>query len=243
MHFASDIFPEGEWDSMKFFVYRNGTQELNETIPYDSYMQDGLSVSVVPGPVHFAGVFGWPEEWIKGDVLTIPVDQMCPEAWGFEEKTVVEEDVDLDFNEPLRKLYATVYVDVVGRSDGYPWYFIMEGNVDGYKLATLEPHLGDFSVAPAEIDIQHLYCRVPRQVDESLGLSLYVINEGTKAVEREDRKQYTLPVGEIAAEGGYNWNSLVLDDIYVTLDYAAARFEIRINDWTKVIMMNGQYKI
>lgn len=243
MHFSSDLFPEGEWDVMQFFAYRNGVQELHKVVTYESYVEEGFNVSAVPGPVHFAGVFGWPEEWVAGNILTIPQGEMCPEAWGFDEQVLVQEDLDLDFVEPLRKLYANIYVNVVGRAEGYPWYFIMEGNVDGYKLATLEPHLGDFSVAPSEIDIQHLYCRVPRQVDESLGLSLYVINEGTKAVEREDRKQYTLPVGEIAAEGGYDWDALVLDDIYVTLDYAAARFEIRINNWTKVVLMNGQYKI
>lgn len=246
LHFSSVVFPEGEWDTMHFFAYRNGVQELSETFDYETYISKGVDLTIIPGTVHVAAVFGWPEEWIDGDLLTIPQGQMCPEAWGFDERIIVEEDKDLEFVEPLRMLYANVYIDVVGRGEDYPWYFVMEGDVDGYKLATLEPHLGNFAVSPSEIDIQHLYCRVPRQVDESLGLSLYEIPKDspeTKAYETGDRKQYTLPVGEIAAEGGYDWTAQVLDDIYVTLDYAASKITITINGWTKVVMLNGQYKI
>jgi len=243
LHFSSDVFPEGEWDLMHFFVYRNGVQELHETITYESYKTNGMEFSIVPGPVHFAAVFGWPEGCVDGDALIIPQGQMCPEAWGFDEKVVVKEDEELAFVEPLHKLYADVYVDVVGRGDEYPWYFVMEGNVDGYMLATLAPHVGEFSVKPTEIDVQHLFCRVPRQMDESLGLSLYEFSPETKAGDGEDYKQYTLPVGEIAAEGGYDWDAQVLDDIHVTLDYAASKITITIAGWTKVVLMDGRYKI
>lgn len=241
LHFSSEVFPEGEWESMHLFAYRDGVQVLSEVFSYDSYMHEGFDFSLMPGPAHIAVVFGWPEEDVDGDVLRIPVGQMCPEAWGFDKKVIVEEDVDLDFVEPLRALYANVYVDVVGRSEGYPWHFMMEGNVDGYQLATLEPHVGDFSVAPFEIDVQHFLCRVPRQVDESLGLALYDNPVGTKAGEGE--RQYVFRVGEIVAEGGYDWNARVLDDIHVTFDYAASRFIITVNDWTKVLLMNDKYVI
>lgn len=241
LHFFSEVFPQGEWETMHFFAYRNGVQELSEMYSYRSYMEDGMEISLVPGPVHVAAVFGWPEEWIDGDLLMIPQGQMCPEAWGFDERIIVEEDKDLEFVEPLRMLYADVYVDVVGRGDGYPWYFRMEGDVDGYMLASLDPHYGEFSVAPEEIDVQHLFCRVPRQVDGSLGLSLYEIVPETKA--GEGTKQYTLPVGEIVQEGGYDWSAGELEDIHVTLDYAASKFIISVNGWTKVVLMDGGYRI
>lgn len=235
--------PDGDWSTMRLFAFRDGACVLDREYPLSDFLSGNLVVSVYPGPVHFAGVLGWPAGQVTDGVLRIPEGEQCSEAWGFDEPYVVKVDDEMRFTESLRALYANVFIRVVGRGEDYPWDLVMEGTVDGYTLASLEPHRGPFSVSPVQEGVEDFVVRVPRQVDGSLELALYGREMSTKA--GEGGKVYALPVGEIVGEGGYDWGADVLPDIHITVDFASLTVLIRVEDWIRVLILDasGHYTI
>ncbi len=235
---------EGLWKTIDMYAFRNGKCEHLGIYDFQEFIHEGVDLPVMPGKVQFSGVVGWPGDWPVEEVLAIPYGEQAPESLGFVKETVVG-DEELDFSASMHPLFANVFIHVVGRGKDYPWEMVMQGEVDGYELATLEPHKGNFASELDELNIQNFFVRVPRQMDESLHLSLFPKGE-TKAWSGDD--VYSLPVGKMVAEGGYNWNADSLDDIYLKFDYASGRVEITVDDWVVVRMVtrgsdDGEYVI
>ena len=233
---SQDMYESG--GGLSVFVYRDGEQalQLGYTLPeFDA----GVAFPVVKGPVELAGVIDWPAEYVDGDVLQIPYGKDCPEAWGFSDRLFLEEEEHV-FYEHLKALFANVYVEIVGAPEDYPFTPVLEGTVDGYSLASLEPHRGDFLAVPRTVHYDLRFCRVPRQVDASL---MFFLVEGFLMPTKVAGSVYDLPIGEVLEQEGYDWDADYLEDIHIYIDYARTKVTISVADWTKVLIMGGKYVI
>lgn len=245
---AAGEIPEGIEGTMQFFVYRNGVQELANIYTVDQY-RSGLDLSLTKGPVDIAGVVGWPGENISGDSLLIPVGDDCPDAWAFSDSFFIESEAEeIYLSETFRRLYANLHVELYLADETYPYTLLVEGDVDGYILPSLSCHHGKFLCYP-KADEERKYdlfsCRVPRQDDVNLTLSLVRRTSGTKAdVEPEEGLEYvyTLELGRMLQREGYLWSDIVPEDIDIVIDFASMKLRVSVNDWVKVVMME-QYVI
>lgn len=239
---------------MAFMGYRGDSLLFLRWLPLDEFYSGGVVVDVGRTVVGFAGVAGWSRDCIFDDRLVIPYGNGCPDAFAFTERTLIDDDI-FYFPETLRTLSARVYVRLVGVGEDYPYTLVAEGDVNGYRLAGLEPSQGPFACIPEMISFEDRFCRVPRQ-GNSQGLRLGLFSDhplllpddvwfGTKAAGKKAVEVFSLPLGVILSEGGYNWYADELPDIHVTIDYAGLSVTIRVNDWTRVLIMDagGHYTI
>jgi len=258
------VIPEEIRGVLSLFFYQDGKQEIHLEYPVENFRQ-GVDVAIPRGELEVAGIVGWPDENISGDVLRIPYGEHCPQAWGFYEYMQVADDAEeVSLGMALRPLFARMYICITGADEDYPYGLVVEGDVDGYLLASLELHHGPFLYVPDLLDKEEFdevvnpipgliresnyedrACRVPRQDDRNLTVSLVrtLPSFGTKAEGDELDYVYTLPLGDILDREGYDWSSDTLDDIDVLIDFAATRVCITVDDWTKVLLMDGKYVI
>lgn len=240
--------PDGLGGTLSLFAYRDGVMRVYKEYDLQEFSA-GIDFSFQRGPVEIAGVVGWPKEYFVDDMLTIPFGGDCPPAWGFDDSLFIESDIEsVLLNETLRSLFANMTIRIKGAGEDYPYGLVVEGDVDGYLLASLRPHHGPFLCVPGQLaagDYEFRFCQVPRQDDGSLTVSL--VEEapvfGTKAGGDELERVYTLPLGEILAEQGYDWSAEVPEDIDVLIDFSSSSILITVCDWTRVVIMNGKYVI
>ncbi len=239
--------PDGIGGDVVFRVYRNDVMELDQMRTRQEF-EDGFEIRILRGALTFVGVYGWPLDVLNADGLVIPYGTECPMAWGFSDDVLLEKEEEV-IREAFRMLYANMHVSILGVKDGeYSYFPTVAGNVDGYTLSSFRPHLGEFrcfmrqasarTKAPSTGEYE---LRVPRQVDDSLEFLLLEDNRTLK-----DPAAYVLPIGKVLRENGYDWNARVLEDIYIVIDYVRARIQIKVADWTVVVLMtsdNGKFKI
>lgn len=89
----------------------------------------------------------------------------------------------------------------------------------GEYLAPLLPMPGDAESLSSEADF---ICWIPRQGDRDCSLSLSF--SGVKLLEFD--------LGSFLASGGYDWNSVLLPEIYLGLEYYDGNFRVTALDWT-----------
>lgn len=246
--FLSSTADDDLGDRLYFYAFREGALEFDDLYRWSDFVTVGIDVPIMRGALHFAGFVGWPEDWIRDGVLSIPYGSDAPEAWGFDDKRVVEEG-QFVFDEAVRMLFANVFIHVVGQDETYPWTLVLEGNVDGYVLPSLAPHSGEYSSIPFDMGEAMHHSRIPRQMDDSLLLSLYedhpLLHPVTKGPVKEwPDPVFSLPVGQIVAMSGYDWGASIFPDIHIELDFAALSVNVTIGEWKYVMLMdNGRFKI
>jgi len=240
--------PDSLQGALALFICQEGAQDVFVEHSIDDLL-GGLTFTLRRRPVELAGVIGWPREGICGNVLRIPLGSDCPEAIGFSESVIIDaETEEISLGESLVPLYADVNVSVLGAHEDYPYGLVVEGDVDGYLLASLEPHHGPFLCAPdavVEDRGRSISCRVPRQDNTNLSVSLVrrEVSPSTKGEGDDLGYVYSLPLGVILEEEGYDWNSETLESISVSIDFAATQIVVSAAGWTKVLMMDDKYVI
>ncbi len=233
---------------LSLFVYQNGQQVRYSEHTIDE-LRAGLNVPLKRRMIDIAGVIGWSMENAHENLLRISFGCECPEAWGFSDSFLIDEnDEELFLGESLRSLFVDVCVCLLGAGGDYPYGLVVEGDVDGYLLASLKPHHGPFLFAPSALNDESgrvLNCRIPRQDDANLSVSLVrtVPDSATKAGENATDYVYTLPLGKILNKEGYDWNADNPEGIKVSIDFAATQIVISAGGWTKVVMMGDKYVI
>lgn len=247
------VFLEGQGQSLladegdfAFMAYRGDSLMFFHWMSVAEFYGGEYIFPIDFGPVHFAGVAGCSPDQFRDGRLVIPYGSQCPESFAFQQQVIVDED-NYHLPEYLNPLFAKVFVHLEGIDEEYPYDIIFEGNIDGFYLPGLEPAEGAFACVPDYLSLGERVCRVPRQgKSRELLLSLYENHPLAHPLTKGFPKvihAYSLPLGEYLADSGYDWYASELPDIHVTLDYGGLRFIIQVNDWIKIVLMDGHYVI
>lgn len=154
--------------------------------------------------------------------IRIPVGEQCPHSYLFASFC--------DTSGPEAEAYVRVRKNYCGLSitfnsgDADNYEMKISGNVCGFGRDAL-PLSGAFSVAPAFDGSSVGSTRIPRQIDNSLVLSVTSDSGATR----------NFALGSYIVESGYDWTKADLDDIAVTIDYAATSVSISVGKWEKDI--------
>ncbi len=209
----------------------------------------GISLEIGKGAVDVNAVTGWDDMHVSVEGLMIPYGSACPLAWGFSKGVVLEpEDDFLLVNEPLHRLYVGLTVDLVGVGKDFPYALVLSGNVCGYSLPELSPMQGRFACV---MDSRHVSepqsysLAVPRQLDSSMKLGLYkdhllMYYESTKA-SSDFKPACEIPLGEVLAGYGYDWNGDGLPDIRLLVDAGNRMARVSVGDWCRELEMVWNY--
>ena len=120
----------------------------------------------------------------------------------------------------LRKSFCRLRVHFKNSQD---FGLSVEGNVDGYDLRW-RPHEGRFTCAMKRKADGVYEIVLPRQKDNTLSLNVI---EGRKVI-----KGFAL--GKVMAESGYDWDAVELEDIELTVDYAASTAVVNTSLWKEI---------
>jgi len=125
----------------------------------------------------------------------------------------------------LHKQFSTVYLGVTNPDFNPAEYsFFVSSNSCGIDLLTCDAKEGEFSCIPACFGDKRYSYRIPRQSDDSMTLT----------VTHKSGDDVVFPLGSLIKSIGYDWKSLDLQDIYITLDIARGRVGVGVAGWESV---------
>lgn len=160
---------------------------------------------------------------LKGDRLTIPDGQQCDPVWAYRGSELDATGESAEDHVVLHKQFAVIHIKLDSLTQMAGEIVLRAvGTVNGLDIATLEPIHGDFRCFTALDAEMHHTVNVPRQLDDSLELEVYLNGVLTR----------TVRIGELIANAGYSWTKEDLDDIYISLGLFTNRSAaVRVNGW------------
>jgi len=198
----------------------------NEIIAFETFEEDSIPVSrrvKVPRTSILLNLYSPPGCLLEGGGMSIPFGEQCPEVW-MDSAEIEADGESVYYKMELHKNYCLITVRLFS-SDGslaYPYKFEISGGICGY-LPEGDPESGGFRSLMEAVDgaASEYSCRVPRQVDNSLMLSIL---SGDKILR-------SFALGEYLSEAGYDWDGDDLEDTYIEIDFARTRITVTIGGW------------
>lgn len=218
------------------FYFSNGRLENNQRLTSEQLRSGDNIQSVSKGDIDVALITGLREN--GGMQLTNGFSYMCPfgmdadPIYTFLVSQHIEDDA-ATLTGVLLKQHAHVHLTMKNgeMGDDYKYRIQVRGNygaVDIYHTRAVEmpfcyePQLNEQNVCEFNLN---------RQGDDSLVLDIYEKGKDGPLVD-------SLPLGEYIARTGYNWQTEILSDIRLTIDYARAEVGIEICDWDKYMVFS-----
>lgn len=156
------------------------------------------------------------------DVLVIPEGVQCDSLWLHNSVVDCRGERTVE-HVHFKKEYALVHLQVEGldSEDIYPNGLLLKSNVDGIMLSDGVPSPGNHGMWLKEGD-EHLFkFRVPRQIDDSMCIDMYV----------EGHFVESWPVGKYIIESGYDWTDENLEDIFIGVDCSGINTFVEVMNW------------
>lgn len=160
---------------------------------------------------------------LKGDRLVIPEGKQGDRLWAFAGDPVDAEGEYAEEHIFLHKQYADIHIitDELSRNAG-DMILRATGNTEGLSILSLAPETGKFSCFVTQPEESGWVFTVPRQVDSSLELEVYLDGVLRKKI----------PVGKLVENSGYSWKKEDLDDIYMSFSlFSEFSAQISIAPW------------
>lgn len=180
------------------------------------------------GFVSLSAYTGAESSYVSDRRMVIPMGHQADSLYAFfREVDCTGDDAYVDV--VFRKQFCTVHLDLNQKEERLSRFrFLVEGGTCGFNLDSFAAVEGPFSCSPSARPGETIVdFRIPRQVDSSLKITMWFLNEETN--------QYDLigeyPLGEMIAKTGYNWKEESLQDVYVKIGIAFEYFEISIGGW------------
>ena len=206
-------------------IYLENAAEFSESVVLTGWGQDDVCLyradiftsdgtdcyetKVGKGYITSCAVLGATQSRISGNRIIIPYGQECDRYYASCNNTV---DCTGEFGEDhlsIHKHHSILYVQpVYSHTSDENISFIITGSVNGMSLDTLEPSMGEFGCTLAPDESGNWCACLPRQLDDSLSLEVYVNGD----------KHLDIPIGRMIAGTGYSWQKKDLDDIFITVD-------------------------
>ena len=154
--------------------------------------------------------------------MMIPFGSQCDSLYAFYKEIDCRGEIE-SCEVRFHKQFATVSVDIrKSVSEMKAYTAVIDGNTCGFDVLSFVPVLGPFEYKASAIQNDYLFrFRIPRQLDNSMSLTLYKDNNVVG--------QY--PLGRLIERMGYDWLEDDLRDIIVSIDHVAARLSILIEGW------------
>lgn len=159
-----------------------------------------------------------------GHEIRIPVNCQADSLYAYYEE--VDATGDIAYAKvSFRKQFATVFLDIRKTAETVrACRFQVDGNTCGFDALDFSPVAGPFRFEPAAGKGETVVAfRVPRQADASLQVT----------IRPEDSPAARFPLGEYIRDLGYSWKTEELQDIYVSIDLARGRVDLRVADWER----------
>lgn len=198
--------------------------EVLDSIPWKSFAKNNYETPIARGRKTVCCISGVSAQIAEGELLLIEhghqADSIfaCSEMLDAIRETVSSRVVS-------NKQYTNVFMKYKGSGDsGFPYCFVLRGNVCGINMRTLQPVPGAFEYrtgVPDKLDI--IRFRLPRQMDASLMLDIYDKDDG-KLID-------SYAVGESIVDSGFDWTAADLDDIYIGIDKYPNTITVTVLDW------------
>ena len=167
----------------------------------------------------------------RSHYVDIPLGSECDSLYAYH--TVVDCTGEEAYAEvTLHKQFCTVHLDIrkplTGVNAISNYSFLVEGNTCGFDLLNFEPVMGSYRIEPSAKPGETIVdFRVPRQVDDSMKLSIWY-NHPDVGVPAHFG---TFPLGEYFSRMGYRWDVEDLQDFYVAIDVIAGLIIINVEGW------------
>lgn len=199
----------------------NPGELLREAVRTDDY-PEGVERTVPKGLVTLSAHTRLHRMQPSGALLLIPYGQECDSLLTHRSEVACLGETARD-TVRLHRQYATVFLSIENLEQGihYPYDLVARSSVDGFDLLSGLPHAGAHSLPLVPLSEGEYAFRVPRQLDESLTLDLYLEGELIDSY----------PIGTHIMKAGYDWEAEDLADIRIGMDYGHSEPHIVIEPW------------
>ena len=159
-----------------------------------------------------------------GHLLVVPEGQECDSLYAYCDYidcTGETAQTAVSFH----KQFATIHIGVTNASyDPGEYHLAISSKSCGIDMLTCDAVAGNFKCAPGLFKENEYRCRVSRQVDESMVMTVtHLLGDSVD-----------FPLGEYINTIGYDWKASDLLDIYITLDIARGKVGVGVADWETV---------
>ena len=210
-------------DSPVTLVGWSETELFDVKIRTEDY-PDSYSRSAPRSMIHFGAAAGVATSVKVGHHLVVPEGFECDSLYtdcdyidctGETARTTVR----------FHKQFSSVHINVANESYD-PREYILEVKCGscGIDMLSCRPVAGSFSCVPDLYGEKEYRCRIPRQADDGMTLTVTHLS-GDEVV---------FPLGAFVSSVGYDWDATDLQDIYVTLDIARGRVGVGVAGWESV---------
>ncbi|MCQ2134813.1 MAG: hypothetical protein MJY88_07575 [Bacteroidales bacterium] len=157
-------------------------------------------------------------------------DKTCAPVWHWSEVLTAEGEM-VERKVRPHKDYCRLTVELVGSPGvAFPYSLLFVSNINGYLPGGgLSEGMFVERVAPGTsggLSAGNCSVNLLRQKDSSLMME--VVPEGQTAVSLR-----SFAIGEYLAAAGYDWTAADLEDVEITLDFAAASILVATDKWTR----------
>lgn len=166
----------------------------------------------------FTGITGM--NTVSGRRLDILSEHECDELYSCSVNAELASDT-FDCVVTPHKNYARMHLTVIGMPENSD--LLVTGSVRGYDLMDLDPYEGLFICGPRTEQKGEMWqMRLPRQLDDSLGLDILDADGG---------QIRNIGLGRLIAESGYSYDDQDLLDISVTVDLTLSSALVQVSGW------------
>ncbi len=178
--------------------------------------------AVSKGDIKVSAYCGIEERHLQGHQMIVPAGERAPAFRGASyEVNCLDESVRIVAEDNRQSAKLTLHA-VVPDGGAYPYDLVIEGNICGMDLLSLEPVEGEFSHTVNLDEDNKATLQLLRQPESSV-LNLHMI-EDAKIVE-------SVPLGEWILRTGYDWEAADLKDIDIRIEQGVLGITVIISDW------------
>lgn len=208
----------------------NSAEIFSESIHIQDYEPYWVK-PVRKGVFNFSASRGSASSNRDGHLIRIPLGRQSDSLYAFHDE--IAATGDMVYSDVLfHKQFCTVFLDIMKTEELMKGFvFEVEGNTCGFDLFNFAPVPGQFLCQPVPGDNGRIVpFRLPRQSDNSIVLKIFHKDNETDA--REDYVSVgNFPLGEYIARTGYDWKTVDLQDVYITIDLVLGYISIKVEGW------------
>lgn len=213
------------------FYFSEGNLDGDQVIPAAELTSGSNRKRVPKGNIDVVCVTGEKRDGMtlsNGHTYFCRLGRDADSLYTFVQSRYVTEDAAL-FSGILLKQFAHVTLEMSDerKGDSYPYYVVIKGDYAGIDVYNNRAVKSAFMYRPQLDGNNFCEFNLNRQGDDSLSLELHMKDDGSL--------YDTIPLGQLIAQTGYSWQTDILSDIRLVIDYARATVSITVNGWDEVI--------
>ncbi len=195
------------------------------TVSDEVVFKNGRTVfdwAVSKGEINVSAWCGIEGRHLQGHRIIVPAGERVPAFYGASYLMNCHEESVCIFPEDNRQSARLTIRAVMPDGEAYPYDILVEGNICGMDLLSLEPVEGKFG-HPVELDEDNKATfQLLRQSEDGM-LTLHLL-DNAKVIE-------SLPLGEMILRTGYDWEASDLADLSIRLEQGILGITVIVSDW------------